>query len=65
MKINTLNSKKFIQAISNEYYSGIDFSNDKTQNILDTSIITDRESWDQETEKNLNTILKRYKKDNS
>ena len=61
MKENTSNSKKFIQAVSNEYSKGMDFSNDKTQNILDTSIITNRKSWDEETEKKLYTILKRYK----
>ena len=61
MKENTLKSKKFIQYISDEYYKGIDFSQDRTQNILDSSIITQRKSWDKETEIKLNTILKRYK----
>ena len=61
MKENASNSKKFIQAFSNEYSKGVDFSNDKTHNILDTSIITNRKSWDKETEKKLYTILKRYK----
>ena len=65
MKENTSNSKKFIQSVSNEYSKGVDFSNDKTQNILDTSIITNRKSWDEETEKKLYTILKRYKKFNN
>ncbi len=65
MKENTLNSKKFIQAISNEYYKGMDFSQDKTQSILDTSIITHRKSWDKEIEKKLSTILKRYKKESN
>jgi len=61
MKENTSNSKKFIQTVSKEYSKGMDFSNDKTQNILDTSIISNRKSWDKETEKKLYTILKRYK----
>jgi len=61
MKENTLKSKKFIQFISDEYYKGIDFSQGRTQNILDSSIITQRKSWDKETEIKLNTILKRYK----
>ena len=65
MKENTSNSKKFIQAVSNEYSKGIDFSNDKTQYILDASIITNRKSWDKETEKKLYTILKRYKEFNN
>ena len=61
MKENTSNSKKFIQTVSKEYSKGMDFSNDKTQNIIDTSIISNRKSWDKETEKKLYTILKRYK----
>jgi len=65
MKENTEKSKKFIQSISNDYYKGIDFSQDKTRNILDTSIITHRDSWDKEVEKKLNTILKRYKEVNN
>ena len=65
MKDNTTKSKKFIQAVSNQYSKGLDFSNDKTKNILDTSIITNRKSWDKETEKKLDTILNRYKKVNN
>ena len=65
MRKNTEKSKKFIQSISNEYYKGIDFSEDKTRNILDTSIVTHRDSWDKEIEIKLTTILKRYKEANS
>ena len=65
MKKNTEKSKKFIQFISNDYYKGIDFSEDKTRNILDTSIITHRDSWDSIVEKKLKTILQRYKKSNN
>ena len=65
MRKNTEKSKKFIQSISNEYYKGIDFSEDKTQNILDTSIVTHRDSWDKKIEIKLTTILKRYKEVNS
>ena len=65
MKKNTEKSKKFIQSISNDYYKDIDFSKDKTRNILDASIITHRDSWDKETEIKLKTILKRYKEVNS
>ena len=65
MRKNTEKSKKFIQSISNEYYKGIDFSEDKTRNILDTSIVTHRDSWDKEIEIKLTTILKRYKEVNS
>ncbi len=65
MKENTEKSKQFIQSISNDYYKGVDFSKDKTQNTLDTSIITHRDRWDKESEKKLNTILQRYKKSNN
>ena len=65
MKENTEKSKKFIQSISRDYYKDIDFSKDKTRNILDTSIITHRDSWDKEIEIKLKTILKRYKEVNS
>ena len=65
MRKNTEKSKKFIQSISNDYYKGIDFSEDKTRNILDTSIITHRDSWDPKVEIKLNTILQRYKKSNN
>ena len=65
MRKNTEKSKKFIQLISNEYYKGINFSEDKTRNILDTSIVTHRDSWDKEIEIKLTTILKRYKEVNS
>ena len=64
MKENTLKSKKFIKIFSSEYYKGLDFSTDKTNNILDTSIITNRDSWDKDIEKKLNNILSRYKKNN-
>jgi 5'-methylthioadenosine phosphorylase len=65
MKKNTKKSKKFMQSISNDYYKGIDFVLDKTRNILDTSIITHRDSWDPKVEIKLNTILQRYKKSNN
>ncbi|PPR47091.1 MAG: S-methyl-5'-thioadenosine phosphorylase [Alphaproteobacteria bacterium MarineAlpha5_Bin9] len=61
MKENIQNSKKFIKEFSNNYYSGIDFSNDTTNNILDSSIITPQEDWDPNIEDKLNSILKRYK----
>ena len=64
LKDNTLNSKKFIQSLSVDYYKGIDFSLDKTQSILDTSIVTSRDNWNKATEEKLETILKRYKKIN-
>ena len=64
MKNNTLNSKKFIKSFSLEYYEGLDFSLDKTNKILDNSIITNRDHWDKNIEKKLSYVLKRYKKEN-
>ena len=64
MKNNTLNSKKFIKSFSLEYYEGLDFSSDKTNKILDNSIITNREHWDKNIEKKLSYVLKRYKEEN-
>ena len=64
MENNTLKSKNFIKEFSN-YYTKIDFSNDKTYNILDTSIVTKKENWDKDTENKLNNILKRYKQKNN
>ena len=66
MVLNTMNSnaeksKNFIKNISLEYYKGLDFSNDKTHKILDTSIITNQDYWDKETELKLNSILRRFK----
>ena len=61
------NSKKalsFIKLFSKFYYKGIDFEKDKTSQILDTSIVTQRKFWDKNSEKKLSAILKRYKKDN-
>jgi len=65
LKQNTDKSKQFIQSVSKEYYKGVDFSLDQTKNILDTSIITNKNSWDKKTEEKLKTILQRYKKNNN
>ena len=40
---------------------GIDFSNDFTHNILDTSIITNYKNWNKNSEKKLEYIIKRFK----
>ena len=47
---NAENSESFIKEASLEYYKGIDFSNDTTHKILDTSIITHQDRWDKKTE---------------
>ena len=49
---------------SESYYQGIDFSNDKTSSILDTSIVTHKDSWNKDVENKLSFILKRYKEQN-
>jgi len=64
--IKTLNdnvdkSKSFISEFSKYYYQGIDFKNNETSSILDSSIITNINSWDKKIEKKLSNILKRYK----
>ena len=46
--------------IVDEYYKGIDFSQDKTQNILDNSIVTNREYWDNNLEIKLKETEKTY-----
>ena len=67
--IKTLNenvdkSKLFIKMFSESYYQGIDFSNNKTSSILDTSIVTHKDSWNKDVENKLSFILKRYKEQN-
>ena len=62
---NVDNSKNFIKNFSSKYYEGVSFENDKTSNILDTSIITKKEFWDKDLENNLTNILKRYKKNSN
>ena len=62
---NVDNSKNFIKNFSSKYYEGVSFENDKTSNILDTSIITKKEFWDKDLENNLSNILKRYKKNSN
>ena len=56
--------KLFINEFSKLYYKGIDFSNNDTSTILDSSIVTSIDNWDKETEQNLSNILKRYKHKN-
>ena len=62
---NVDNSKNFIKNFSSKYYEGISFENDKTSNILDTSIITKKEFWDKDLENKLTNILKRFKKNSN
>ena len=66
--IQTLNdnvdkSNSFINEFSKYYYQGIDFTNNDTSTILNASIITHKDCWDEKLEANLSNILKRYKND--
>ena len=63
MKQNNFNSKKFIKLFVSKYYEGIDFSLDTTKNILDNSIVTNINNWDNKTKIKLKNILKRYIED--
>ena len=58
---NVEKSKLFINEFSKFYYQGIDFSNNDTSTILDSSIVTHKDNWDKEVHQNLSNILKRYK----
>ena len=59
---NVEKSKLFINEFSNFYHKGIDFSQNDTSTILDSSIVTHINNWDKEVDQNLSNILKRYKK---
>ena len=41
------------------------FSTDNTSTILNTSIVTQYENWNRETEVKLSNILKRFKQENN
>ena len=58
---NVEKSKLFINEFSNFYYEGINFSNNDTATILDSSIVTQMSNWDKKLGQNLLHILKRYK----
>ena len=62
---NIEKSKKFILNFSNKYFSNLDFSNDNTSTILNTSIVTQYEHWNREIEVKLANILKRFKQENN
>jgi len=65
MRKNVEKSKNFIESFSNKYFSNLDFSSDNTSTILNTSIITQYENWNRETEVKLSNILKRFKQENN
>ena len=65
MAKNVEKSKNFIENFSNEYFTNINFSSDDTSTILDSSIITQYNNWNKQTEKKLFNILKRFKQKNN
>ena len=65
MHKNVEKSKNFIENFSNKFFSEIDFSSDNTSKILDTSIVTQYEHWNRETEEKLLNILERFKRENN
>ena len=65
MHKNVEKSKNFIENFSNKYFSGIDFSSDSTSKILDTSIVTQYQNWNRDTEAKLSNILERFKRENN
>ena len=65
MHKNVEKSKKFIENFSTKYFADIDFKLDNTSTILDTSIVTQPNNWDQNTAEKLSNILKRFIKDNN
>ena len=50
MHKNVQKSKNFIQNFSDKYFSNIDFSSDTSSTVLDTSIVTQYENWNRDTE---------------
>ena len=58
---NVEKSKLFISDFSKLYYKGVDFTNNDTSTILDSSIVTKINDWDETLSHNLTHILKRYK----
>ncbi len=65
MHKNVQKSKNFIEHFSDKYFSNIDFSSDTTSKILDTSIVTQYENWNRDTEIKLSNVLKRFIQDNN
>ena len=65
MHKNVQKSKNFIENFSDKYFSNIDFSSDTSSTVLDTSIVTQYENWNRDTEIKLSNILKRFIKDNN
>ena len=62
MHKNVEKSKNFIENFSNKFFSNLDFSSDTTSQILDTSIVTQYDNWNRETERKLSKILERFKR---
>ena len=56
---NVEKSKLFISEFSKLYYQGIDFSQNDTSTILDSSIVTKIDNWDKKLKQKLKTYFKK------
>jgi len=61
---NSNNAKALVKNIINILPKYINKKNDPSENILDKSIITQKENWNKKTKKKLEIILKRYLEQN-
>ena len=61
---NSNNAKALVKNIINILPKYINKKNDPSENILDKSIITQKENWNKKTKKKLEVILKRYLEQN-
>jgi len=62
---NAEKAKNFIKHFSIDYSKGLDFTSDNTSNILNTSIVTQKNYWDGNIKLKLKSILARYIKENT
>ena len=61
---NAQNALNFIKEFTIEYYNKLQIKDDNTSTILDTSIVTQKKYWKEDTKKKLSNILSRYVKEN-
>ena len=64
LKKNTENAISFIKYFTIAYSKGVNFKNDDTSTILNTSIVTNKKYWKKNSIKKLKFILARYIKEN-
>tara|TARA_Y100001960_G_C14611541_1_gene796036 strand:- start:217 stop:1098 length:882 start_codon:yes stop_codon:yes gene_type:complete len=64
LKKNAENAISFIKYFTIAYSKGVNFKNDDTSTILDTSIVTNKKYWKKNSISKLKFILERYIKEN-